>query len=101
MSRLRSGSYSLEEVEALIEGYAELVHLKHKPAILVRLADLERAVKALAQKPREAVLLYGILGFSNEAAGRFLGISEAAVRKRYRHGLDYILTNLNGDDEWL
>lgn len=92
-------NYSVEEVEALIEGYPELVYLKYKPGILVRLADLERAISALPQKNLEAVLLYGILGFSNEASGRLLSISEAAVRKRYRHGLDYILMHLNGD-EW-
>jgi len=96
-SRSRLGRYTPEEVEALVEGYAELIYLKHKPAILVRLADLERAIRVLPQKSREAVLLYGLLGHSNEAAGRILGISERAVRKRYASGLEDILHTLNGD----
>ncbi len=89
--------YTPEEIEALVEGYEELTFLRQRPAISVRLMDLERAIEALNQKTREAVLLYGIVGLSNEAAGRVLGISEAAVRKRFRHGLEDILYFLNGE----
>lgn len=90
------GSYSEEEIEALVEGYEELVYKKDKPAIFVRILDLERALRSLNSRERGAVVLVGIVGLTNEAAGRLLEVSETAVRKRYRAGLESIYDFLNG-----
>lgn len=98
MSRPRFGRYSEEEIEALIEGYAELVYKKSRPAILVRLADIDRAMSALNRRERETVFLTGVVGMTNEAAGSLLGISESAVRKRYRRGLETMYVFLNPED---
>lgn len=99
MSRPRWGSYTEEEIEALIEGYAELMYKKHRPSILVRLADIDRALRRLNQRERAAVVLTGIIGLTNEAAGQLLSISEAAVRKRYRRALEAMYVFLNGEND--
>lgn len=97
MSRSHWGRYEDNEVQALIDHYLELRYMKHRPAIHVRLIDLERAISALPRKLFEVMLLAGLLRFTNEAAGRHLGVSESAVRKRYRQGFDFVMDYLNGE----
>ena len=98
MSRPRFGRYTEKEIEALLEGYAELLYKKHRLAVLVRLADIDRALRILNRREREALVLTEIVGHTNEAAGRLLGISEAAVRKRARRAVEAIYDFVNGDE---
>lgn len=90
------GRYSPEEVSVLVGEYMELRELKWKHWILVRLADLEAAVRRLPLPEREAVVLHGLLHLPSREAGRLLGISHTTVRDRYWRGLEHLLTILNG-----
>lgn len=94
----KSGRYDEDEVLALIDNYLELRHLKHRPAIHVRLMDLERALRRLPRKLFEPVLVYGLLRFRAREAGEALSISHTAVIKRFRQGIDEILWILNGEE---
>ena len=92
------GSYTENEVQLLIDNYLDLRYLKHRrPAIHVRLMDLEVAMSYLPKKLFQAVLVYGLLRFSLPHAGEALHISHTAVRKRYRQGVEQILFTLNGE----
>jgi DNA-directed RNA polymerase specialized sigma24 family protein len=91
------GSYDEAEVQALIDHYWSLQFLKHRPVIHVRLMDLEVALRHLPRKLHEVMIVYGLLRFTSRAAGEALSISESAVRKRYRQGLDLMLYRMNGD----
>ena len=92
------GNYTEEEIEALVEGYAELMHRKSRPSILVRMADIDRALRVLNRRERDTVFLTGVIGLTNELAGQILGVSESAVRKRTRKGLETIFHFLNGGE---
>lgn len=95
----RLGWYDENEVQALIDNYLELRYLKHRPAIHVRLMDLEVAMRFLPIKLFEAVLVYGILRFTARDAGEVLHISHTAATKRYRQGFDLMLYTMNGSED--
>lgn len=90
------GSYSVEEVEAVAEGYEELDGGANKAWILVRLIDLRRAFDTLKPERQQAVLLVGLLGYSTRQAAEFLQVSHATVANRYNAGLDAMKSYLNG-----
>lgn len=92
------GTYDENELIALIDNYMVLRYMKHRPAIHVRLMDLEVAMRHLPRKLFNAVLVYGILRFDLRHAGETLHISHEAVRKRYRQGIEQMLYTLNGED---
>jgi hypothetical protein len=98
MSWPSAGRYDENEVLALIDNYLELRHLKHRPVIHVRLMDLERAMRMLPRKLYEPVLVYGVLRFTERAAGEHLAISGREIRRRYQKGIDEILWILNGEE---
>ena len=93
-------NYDDAEVRALIDEYA--VHRAGvnttRPGLrmLVRLADLDRAMEFLPRKHWEVVLLHGLIGMSQEETARHLQISQQAVSKRYRHAVEDIVYNING-----
>src|SRR5690242_8477910 len=100
MSRLGWGRYSEEEIEALLEGYPELLYQKHRPSILVRLADLELALARMGRNQRErderkALVLTRVIGLTNEDAAVLLEVSRTAVNKRARSGLARLYDLLN------
>lgn len=64
--------------------------------VLVRVADLERALKLLPAKYREVVYWHGLLGLSQDETGRILQISHQAVGKRYRQALEELTYLMNG-----
>lgn len=97
MSSQSWGRYSEHEVVALVDNYMALRHMKHRPAIHVRLMDLEVALGRLPNKLFRAVLVYGILRFNDAAAGLALHTSHVSVRKRYRQGIEEIVFQLNGE----
>jgi DNA-directed RNA polymerase specialized sigma24 family protein len=89
-------NYSLEEVEALIEGYADLEPVRYKLKWLVRLCDLDIAIRQMPPKEYQAVLLVGLLGLSVRAAGSDMGVSPQKMWRRYRRGLEWLVNYLNG-----
>lgn len=91
------GRYEEGEVLALVENYLSLRYLRHRPAIHVRIMDLEVALGYLPRKLFEAVLVLGILRFSDRAGGEALHITHTAAAKRYRQGLEQMLLTMNGD----
>lgn len=98
----RRPSYTEKQVRALIEGYAELVAMKdtHGPGLrsLLHLADLDRALLRLSRKYREVVLLHGQLGLQQSFAASELSISQQALGKRYRQGLEELTYLINGGE---
>ncbi|MEM2990229.1 MAG: hypothetical protein QXQ02_03490 [Halobacteria archaeon] len=95
MSR-KAGRYTVEEVDALIEGYDELRHGRLKPWIWVRLIDLDRAFQRLDKKHRVAVLLCGIANISVRTAANLAGIPYKTMYNRYKEGVRRILFYLGG-----
>jgi len=93
----RKGSYSIEEVTALVEGYEELRWSDTKAWILVRLIDLRRAMAKLTREHREAVVLCGLHGLSTRVASPYLGVSHTTVAKRYTQGLTVMQKYMNGE----
>ena len=87
--------YSDDEVEALVEGYDELRGKRHRVFILVRLLDLELALRRLSLPHRQAVLLCGMVGLTTRSAGKLVGVSATTMHKRYRRGLREIVNILN------
>lgn len=94
---LSAGRYDENEVIALIDNYLDLRYMKHRPSIHVRLMDLEVAMNHLPRKLSEVMLVYGLLRFTERAAGEALAISGREVRRRFRQGVDLILYRLNGE----
>lgn len=96
-SRLSTANYTLDEVESLIEGYDLLrVASERRLTWLVRLCDVDRAVKQLRPKEYQAVLLIGLIGLDTRTVGHALGVSYQTAWERYRRGLEYIVNYLNG-----
>lgn len=69
--------------------------------VLLQLADLNYALAQLPYKYWEVVLLHGLLGLSQEQTADLLRVSQQAVSKRYRHGIEEVIYWINGAlDEW-
>lgn len=93
-------SYSEAEVEYLISHYTQLrTRADTNPRrlwIVVRLADLERAMRFLRHDYAEAVFAYGLLGLDSRAAGEFLETSDRSVMKRYQRAIEELAYVMNG-----
>jgi DNA-directed RNA polymerase specialized sigma24 family protein len=63
---------------------------------LLQLADLDYELARLPLLYWEVVLLHGLLGFSQEKTAEMLQVSQQAVSKRYRTGLEEITHFING-----
>lgn len=101
MSRRRiSVRYKPEEVRALVEEYAAVREsadtTRYGLRFLVELADINRALEQLSLKYWGPVLLHGLLGIPQQEAARLLQVSQQAVSKRYRHGLEELTYLING-----
>ena len=93
-------NYSRNEVEALVEGYEELVAQKdvdrqHRLRIVHGLLDLDGAVATLTDKQRQAIVLMGKVGLSHRQAGELLGVDHTSMWQRYQHGLDRLTEIIN------
>lgn len=66
---------------------------------LIQLADLDIALALIPLKYWEVVLLHGLLGLSQEQTAETLHVSQQAVSKRYRQGLEETTFYLNGGIE--
>lgn len=94
--------YTESEVRTLVEGFATLRAARDTDRqglrALIAVADLTRAMRYLPLAWAEVVVLHGCIGLTNVVVGELLGVSESAVRKRYRYGLEQLLLYLNGGD---
>jgi DNA-directed RNA polymerase specialized sigma24 family protein len=63
---------------------------------LLQLADLDYVLARLPLKYWEVVLLHGLIGLSQEQTAELLRISQQAVSKRYRLGLEEATYYING-----
>lgn len=93
-----TSNYTLDEVEALVGGYSELEPVRHKLKWLVRLCDIDTAIRNMPPKEYQAVLLVGLIGVDTRTAGEALGVSHSTVWRRYQRGLDWIVSYLNGGE---
>lgn len=84
----------VEEYEELREGRD--TGSRGKLLMLVKLADLDRAMKFLGQKEYEAILLCGMLSMTMRTAGNLLGVSAQTMSNRYNRGLSSLARYLNG-----
>ena len=99
MSRA-SDVYSPREVRGLVEEYAALRSsadttrrgLRH----LVQMADLNKALARIPLKLWGPVLVHGLLGVQQIDAAQILHISQPALSKRYRQGLEEAHHWING-----
>ena len=94
-------NYSTGEIRVLVEEYEELRERKETGSrgrllILLKLADLDKAVRVLGRKEYEAVLLCGILGLTMRTAGNLLDVSAQTMSNRYNRGLVSLARYLNG-----
>jgi DNA-directed RNA polymerase specialized sigma24 family protein len=92
----RRANYGSAEIQTLVEEYWELRELKRKHWILVRLADLEAAVRRLPLPLREAVVLHGVCALPTRRVGEMVGVSHSTVQARYRAGMENLSTLING-----
>jgi len=85
----------------LVEEYEELRCLKsterYALLLLCQLIDVERAISRLGPKEYQAVLLCGLLGVSDQAAGQALGVHQTTMTRRYMRALALLAADLNGD----
>jgi DNA-directed RNA polymerase specialized sigma24 family protein len=93
-------NYRAEAVAGLVEEYAARrarVDVTHRGLFyLVQLVDLDRALARLPLKYWEVVLLHGLIGFDQYATAQLLQISQSAVSKRYRKGVEELHFYING-----
>lgn len=96
----RRTSYSEGEVRALIEEYAAFKEKADTSRsglrFLVMLADLDYALQRIPLKYWEVVLLHGLIGIPQTEVARLLRVSQQAVSKRYRLGLEDAHYLING-----
>ena len=93
-------NYDVSEVRDLIERYPQLEAAldTHPPGVryLVRLTDLRQALRLLPIKYRAVVLGHGVVGIPQVELAEQLRISQQAVSKRYRRGLEEVTYIING-----
>lgn len=85
----------------LVEEYEELRESKDTGSrgqllMLVKLADLDKAIRFLGRKEYEAILLCGMLSITMRTAGNMLGVSAQTMSNRYNRGLSSLARYLNG-----
>ena len=94
-------NYSKGEIRVLVEEYEELREAKdtgtrYQLLMLVKLADLDKALRFVGRKEYEALLLCGMLGLTMRTAGTLLGVSAQTMSNRYNRGLISLARYLNG-----
>ena len=95
-------SYSEEAIQALIESYAETSELKDTTPrgllALVKIADLDRALRQLKADYRRVILLHGIYGLPTRATAEILQKSHAWVGKQYGYAIEELHYLMNGGE---
>lgn len=103
MSPRPRSSYREAEVHRLIQHYPRLLQTVDTTPrglrVLVLVADLNWAMARLSDpKYRDVVLLYGVLGWTQEETADALQISRQAVSKRFRYAVEELVYLLNGEN---
>ena len=93
-------NYRDREVRALVEEYEELQGLKgtwnQGLRNMISLLDIQRGMRKLTQKEREAVFLCGLANLTQGAAAALLGISQPTMYRRYTFAIEKLTNYLNG-----
>ncbi len=89
-------NYSLDEVRALVEHYDALNHKREQLWLLVRFADLDKALRRLPGREREVLVLHGIYGLSTRQTATQLGIHHSTVGRAYLRGTARLTRIING-----
>jgi DNA-directed RNA polymerase specialized sigma24 family protein len=90
------GDYTAEEVQALVTCWDSVRLYKHRLAVLIRVADLERCVRKLPHKERQAIVLHGMMGYTCQDIADGVDVTGEAVRLRYHRGLVRLQLLMNG-----
>lgn len=93
----RGDVYTLEIVRIMAENYQPLQLRIRSRFIHVHLIDFQRAFSSLKLRHKQAILLVGMLGYTERATAKILGVSKTSVHKRYHNGLTLMTSYLNGD----
>lgn len=93
-------NYTEAEIRALIEHYEIMreavdTHPRKLGWLALR-ADLDAVLARLPLKYWEVVLLHGLIGFDQNATAQLLQISQSAVSKRFRKGVEELHYYING-----
>ena len=96
MASRTTANYTYEEVEALLDLKVELDPTALKLAWLVRLWDLDTAIRRMPPKEYQAVLLVGLIGLDVRTVGKALDCSHTTAWRRYQRGIEWIVNYLNG-----
>jgi DNA-directed RNA polymerase specialized sigma24 family protein len=100
--RRGSSRYAPSEVRALVEEYAAVRAsadtTRRGLRCLVQMADLNRALARIPLKFWGPVLVHGLLGVPQMEAAQALRISQQALSKRYRQGLEEVTYFINGGE---
>lgn len=93
-------TYNIEEVRFAVEEYESIKALLDTNRRGLRWIpyhiDIQRAYRSLSRPQREAILLHGFYGYSQETAAKLLFISQPTLHRRYMCGLEAMVTYLNG-----
>jgi len=98
---VNDGRYSEKAIARMVAQYAALrAGADTKPGrkldTLVQLADLDRALDRLPMDLWRVMLVHGLLGVTQEDAADALQISQSAVSKRFRLGIEELHFHMNG-----
>lgn len=93
-------TYSPSEIRWLLEDYEELVDRADtnggRLLVLLKLADLHKAIPKLSPVEREAVVLCGWWNMTARAAGEAVGKDASTMNRRYRRGTESLRRHMNG-----
>lgn len=89
-------NYTYDEVRALVENYDGLSHRRQRLWLLVRYADLDKAVRRLPRRERDVLVLHGFYGLSQEETAKVLGIHQTSVGRIYVRALPKVVRWING-----
>lgn len=98
---MRRNEYSINEVTRMVATYDQLREsVSTRPGRglynLARLADLDKALDMLSLDRYRVVLVHGLLGVTQQETAEALRISQQAVGKRFRYGIEDLHFHMNG-----
>lgn len=88
--------YGETEVALLLGHYAALEGRRGRAWVAVRLIDIDRALAALPEEERTAVVLHGIRQRTLADTARAVGVSLTTIHRRYWSGVHRMVDYLNG-----
>jgi DNA-directed RNA polymerase specialized sigma24 family protein len=90
--------YAEDEVRALVSHYNVLKHHRHRLWIMVRLLDLELAVRKLDDVERGVLVLHGVHGWPQRDVADVLDISQSTVGRTFHGAFPKLVESMNGHD---